>query len=679
MKDIKLGMKMGIGFGILIAIALFLGGLAIWNMNGVGKDANSLAKSYLPEVNLSIDAERNVLDAIINLRLYGATEDPSFLEKGRKSLAGAKQAFKSSRELAGKYPFLVKLKEGLDLIDPKIAEWEAILTETEGKFKTISDLRSRIDDSAEAYFRSCTVFQAAQKKLLNDELSSGAPLEKVLERLSKVTSIDEIIDSGNAVRYSVLKGLAQRDNKLVQEALKEFEPLHAKLAELTGTVRREENKKQLAAIKVAAGEYQGAVSSLIAELQIIQQMNAKRLALANEALEIVRATASTGIKQTDEIAAVAVERLSFSSRTMIVGLIIAVALGILIAIYLTRSITGPLSRGVDLAKHMSDGDFTRKLDINRKDEIGVLAEALNTMASHLGAMFRDISTGVETLSSSSTELFTISQQMSSSARETSDRSNTVATAAEEMSSNMNSVAAATEQASTNVATVASATEEMTATITEIARNSEKARAISAEAVLQGKTASERVDELGRAAREIGKITETITEISEQTNLLALNATIEAARAGEAGKGFAVVANEIKELAKQTASATEEIKHRIGGIQESTGSTVKEISHISEVIHDVSEIVSTIAAAVEEQSVTTREIAANIAQASQGVQEVTGNVAQSSAVAGEIAHDIAGVNQTSNEMTDMSTQVSMSAEELSRLSEQLKEIVSKFKV
>ena len=363
---------------------------------------------------------------------------------------------------------------------------------------------------------------------------------------------------------------------------------------------------------------------------------------------------------------------------LIVGIVGVLAI-IGIALLFTRTITLPIRKGTDFAKEMSDGDFTNTLDIDRKDEIGVLAGALNSMVSSLGAMIRELKTGVDTLSSSSTELSAISEQMSSGAVQTAGKSNTVATAAEEMSANMTSVAAATEQASTNVNMVAAASEEMTATISEIAENTEKARVITDKAVLEAKSASTTVDELGKAAREIGKVTESITEISEQTNLLALNATIEAARAGDAGKGFAVVANEIKELAKQTAEATDEIKRKIEGIQNSTDGTVKQIEQISTVINEVNEIVSIIATAVEEQSTTTKEIAGNVAQAAQGIQEVTENVNQSSTVAGEIAKDISNVNQASKEMSSSSSQVNVSAEQLSTLAEQLKQMTERFRV
>ena len=375
----------------------------------------------------------------------------------------------------------------------------------------------------------------------------------------------------------------------------------------------------------------------------------------------------------------ALAAVSSLQRTMVIIAVAGIVFILLFAFYFAGTITRPIQLGTTFAQEMAKGDFTQTLDIDQKDEIGVLASALNEMVRTLRALFKELAQGAVTLSSSSTELSAISAQMTAGSEQTSLRSSGVASAAEEMSANMTSVAAATEQASTNMNMVAAASEEMTATISEIAESAEKAREITHTAVIEAKEASDTVDQLGHAAREIGKVTESITEISEQTNLLALNATIEAARAGDAGKGFAVVANEIKELAKQAAQASDEIKKKIVGIQDSTQGTVAQIGQISGVINQVNEIVSTIAAAVEEQSVTTREIAGNVTHAAQGMAEVTENVAQSSTVAAEIARDIAEVNQAAAEISTSSAQVSDSAESLSKLAETLRISADRCKV
>ncbi|MDD2468499.1 MAG: methyl-accepting chemotaxis protein, partial [Desulfobulbus sp.] len=311
---------------------------------------------------------------------------------------------------------------------------------------------------------------------------------------------------------------------------------------------------------------------------------------------------------------------SIRSFALVAGLFTFIA-GVMIAYLITRSITGPVQKIVDYIDKVAKRDFTSTLIIDQKDEVGKMSMALSNTVSELGGMIKDIITGVNTLSSSSTELAAISTQLSSTSASASERANNVASASEEMSVNMSSVSAAMEQSASNVGMVATAAEEMSTTVREIAENASKAKTISENAVVQSQESARKVTELGAAANKIGKITEVITEISEQTNLLALNATIEAARAGEAGKGFAVVANEIKELAKQTAAATVDIKVQIEGMQGTTNSTISDIKTISEVINEINYFITTIATAVEQQSAATLEISENVSQAAAGIIEV----------------------------------------------------------
>jgi len=371
-----------------------------------------------------------------------------------------------------------------------------------------------------------------------------------------------------------------------------------------------------------------------------------------------------------------------SQRNIIIALflvILAITSGTIT--WITRRVTGNIRQASEMLKDVAEGegDLTRRLDVQTKDELRELAKWFNLFMGNLQEIVGQVIQNAAKLSEAAVAMAGISEQMNDGAEQTSGKANNVASASEEMTANMTSVAAAMEQATTNINMIASAAEEMTATIAEIAQNSEKGNVIVGKAVSQADVVSKKVAELGRAAQEIGKVTEAITEISEQTNLLALNATIEAARAGEAGKGFAVVANEIKELAKQTAVATEEIKSQISGIQGTTEETVTEISEISKVINDVNDIVSTIVTAVEEQSVTTQEIAGSVSQASGGIEEVNQNVAQGSHVSGEIAQNIADVNQSANEISTSSGQVKLSAEELANLATELNGLVGRFKV
>jgi len=368
-----------------------------------------------------------------------------------------------------------------------------------------------------------------------------------------------------------------------------------------------------------------------------------------------------------------------TKRNIIILTIVSLVVGATVSLFISRSLSGQIKETVDFADTLASGDFSKTLNISQKDEIGVLSKALNGIVGSLQTMVGEIQKSSGLLSSASVTLSAVSEQLSSGAEHTSMKANTVASAAEEMSANMDTVAAATEQAATNVNMVSAAAEEMTSTINEISTNTAKTSTMAADASSKADQASQRVDELGKSAQEISKVTETITEISEQTNLLALNATIEAARAGEAGKGFAVVANEIKELAKQTAEATLEIKNNIEGVQVATSNTVKEINEVSVIIKDVNEMSSTVASAVEEQSATTQEIAGNVAQASQGIQEVTENIAQVATVTTEIASEIADVNVAATDLNQSGAEVKNNSNELKNLASNLEDLVSKSKI
>jgi len=314
-----------------------------------------------------------------------------------------------------------------------------------------------------------------------------------------------------------------------------------------------------------------------------------------------------------------------------------------------------------------------------QDEFAELSAYMHSFFSNVRTLVRDVNTNSTNLNNSSIGLAKISEKIDAGSSDSAERADAVAAAAEEMSSTMTSVAAATEEAAANVNMMTTATEEISSTVDEIQTSTTNAKKITGDAVLQAADISGKVDELGSAAVDIGKVTETITDISAQTNLLALNATIEAARAGEAGKGFAVVANEIKDLAKQTADATGEIKERIDGIQNSTEVTVNGIKKISEIITEIDTIVSDIAIALEEQSSTMTELTANIVQAGEGIGEVAENVAQSSTVSQQISSDISEVNQSVRDISTGTGDVRHNAEELRKLSTALKTLIEKFTV
>jgi methyl-accepting chemotaxis protein len=366
-----------------------------------------------------------------------------------------------------------------------------------------------------------------------------------------------------------------------------------------------------------------------------------------------------------------------------ISALIALGAGIGIAFVFSGKIEKVLAVVVERLKAISGGDLSGaklpEVILARPDEMGDLARASQTMSESLRAFMGNINQGVQSLASAAKELSAVSKETASGTATMSDKAHAVAAAAEQASANTMSIATGMEQSSSSLSSVASATEQMSATVGDISANTSKARSISEQATGQAQVITEQMQKLGQAAQEIGHVTETITNISAQTNLLALNATIEAARAGSAGKGFAVVANEIKELARQTAEATEDIKARIAGIQNSTGTAVTDIGQITAVIKDVGGIVSSIAAAIEEQAAVTRDVAGNIAQASSGVRDANDRVSQTAEVSKSIAKDIAGVNSAVTSIRKGGEQVQSSAIDLSKLAEKLGLQVAQFRI
>ncbi len=364
---------------------------------------------------------------------------------------------------------------------------------------------------------------------------------------------------------------------------------------------------------------------------------------------------------------------------IIIGVISILLLLFVVYTISVNLIVKPVKRVVSSLENIAkgEGDLTIRIPVVSKDELGELAVWFNLFLDRLQEMIRKISDNSEKVKGSSSDLALIAGEMSGTAGETLDMSNNVSSAAEEMSSNLNAVAAAMEQSSTNTTMVASSVEEMTVTISEIAKETDKAKNVAGSAVDQSENAGKMMKELGIAAQAIGKVTETISDISEQTNLLALNATIEAARAGEAGKGFAVVASEIKDLSKQTAEATLDIRNRISVVQDTTDVSVKEITKVADTILSINNIVDKISQSVDEQSSATNEIAANVTQLSSGISEVSTNVGQSSTVASEISKDITHVNIASSNVSTSSDQIKNSVEDFQQMATELNKIVGGF--
>ena len=304
---------------------------------------------------------------------------------------------------------------------------------------------------------------------------------------------------------------------------------------------------------------------------------------------------------------------------------------------------------LEVVNAASEGDLSKEIIVNGNEPVDLVCAALKKFMDGLHNNLSLISKNTEALTSSSDELNTIGQQMAGTAEETSIQSNIVSTSA--------------NQVSQNIQTVAAGIEELDVSIKEIAKNASNAAQVANQAVSLTDEANLTMAKLGESSMQIGNVVKVITSIAQQTNLLALNATIEAARAGEVGKGFAVVANEVKELAKETAKATEDISRKIETIQADTKESVAAITKISAIIKEINETQNTIASAVEEQSATTNEIGRSVSEASQGGIEISEN--------------IQGVAQAAKDTAEGASNNQLASEELTKMAADLKKIMSQY--
>ena len=314
------------------------------------------------------------------------------------------------------------------------------------------------------------------------------------------------------------------------------------------------------------------------------------------------------------------------------------------------AVVGPMQDVGQSLDKLAGGDLTAQVTTEYAGDFNKLRTSVNALATQVRSAIQQIGVNSAALVQAAEELNKVSQQMSASADETATQANVVS--------------AASEQVAGNVQTVATGADEMGASIKEIAKNTADATRVATTAVKTAEATNETIGKLGQSSAEIGQVIKVITSIAQQTNLLALNATIEAARAGEAGKGFAVVANEVKELAKETAKATEDISRKIEAIQTDTKGAVAAIGQIGSVIVQINDIQNTIASAVEEQSATTNEISRNLAEAAHGSTEITKNI---SGVAEAARSTTAGANDTQK-----------SAQALERMAAELQGLIAQFK-
>ena len=619
-NDLRIGQKLGIGFGILIAIAVTLGVLAVFNMQKISVKSKYLAEEYVPEVDVANNIERSSLQTMFNMRGYAFTEEDKYLDEGTSYLKEVKNYLNEANALAKNSTQLVKLQAAIDETVDAVENYENLKDETVEINKQLAIERSQMDKSAANYMASCGNYLDNQNKSMRAEISAG---NTSYERLTKITLINDIIDIGNSIRVTNFKSQATRDPVLFESVLEKFKDIDDKMAQIRKITYKAEDIAELDQIEEAGRGYNEAMVNFLYNWKKREDLNQQRNVAADIVLNNSKDVSVAGITQTQNIANEAIALLSRSSGVMIGGLIIALILGFLFAVVITRAITRPIGKGVAFAQQIAKGDLTAEIEVDQKDEIGDLARALKFMIEKIRDIVGNIRLSADSIASAS-------QQMSSSAQEMSQGATEQASSAEEVSSSM---------------------EEMVSNIQQNTDNAQQTEKISLSAANSVGKVSKASEESLTSIKEIAEKITIINDIAFQTNILALNAAVEAARAGEHGKGFAVVAAEVRKLAERSKIAADDI-------MDLSGKSVN---------------------VTEEAGKMMQELLPEIEKTSKLVQEITAASLEQNSGADQVNNAIQQLNQVTQQNAAASEEMATSSEELSSQADQMKQIIGFFKV
>jgi methyl-accepting chemotaxis protein len=662
MSRLKIGARVYAGFALVLLLAAALGAVGVMSLQKAG----TLFHDY---------------EVISDNTVGSVSVDRSFAGLRRQVVAytttGNEEALKAAREYAGSLP-------------KEITQLTALLTIPDRKTR-MESIGAEVSKYIAGFERAVTLYQD-QQKAINERMNvAGLKARQDVTEVTTSAMADgdfeaaaiagQVQEALMLARLNANRFIQHPDQKEVSAFRERYDVLRKAGTALADRLRNPERRRKAAEAVTLGSRYAEAFTEVVDKTFALNKLvNTDMRGIADNASKQLTEFAGA---QRETLAKVDADSKASMSQatTMLIALAVgAVVLGFLIAFLIARGIVRPVSGLTGGMKDLAGGNFDVVLPgLERGDEVGEMARAVETFKvlatekakreaeekqaeearaaaqrkadmHKLADEFQQaVGNIVDTVSAASTELEAAAGTLTKTAEVTQELSG--------------AVAAASEQASANVQSVASATEEMTSSVHEISRQVQESARIASDAVKQAQRTDARINELSVAAGRIGDVVKLITAIAEQTNLLALNATIEAARAGEAGRGFAVVASEVKQLASQTAKATDEISTQIAGMQSATQESVAAIKEIGGTIGRISEIASTIAAAVEEQGAATQEIARNVGEAAKGTQQVAGNITD--------------VNRGAGETGSASAQVLSSAQSLSHESNHLKAEVDRF--
>ena len=580
-KNMSLSMKIGVGFGALIVIAVALGTLAVWNMKSVEMQSTVLAKEYMPEVAVANEIERNAQQTMYNIRGYMYSEEQGFLTDGKKYLAEMKKSLDGASQLADRSSHLASLKDAAARGSGKVQEYEQLFEQTCGKMAAIDKDRATLIEIAGRYVKNCDELMNGEMEALKKEVGTGGDASKLPQHLAKLALVNEAIDLVSTTRIAFWKGTAQRQTKLFDDAIANFDLIDKKLDELKALTSEDAQLKQIEQMRADGVAYRTTLADLITNWQARDEIGKKRGAAATGVLEQAKTIAESGMSDTDKVAASSVALLSTASLVMIIGLGVAALVGALLALFITRAITKPINR---IIAGLDEG----------ADQVNDAAAQVSTASQQLAEGASEQASSLEETSSALEEMAAMTRTNAENAKQANELSEQAKTAAQDGDKTMGRL---------NVS--------MTG--------------------------------INESSNQISKIIKVIEEIAFQTNLLALNAAVEAARAGEHGKGFAVVAEEVRNLAQRAAQASREItgliEDSVSKAREGTsvaGEVGQALATIVADVGKVADLVNGITRASQEQAQGVEQVNTAVSQMDKVTQQNAAGAEESASAAEEMA-------------------------------------------